>query len=45
MYITDRHGMTLAVKVVFNLNTTNQPTFRKKNVPRAQQSERTFWEI
>ena len=26
MYVTDRHDMTLAVKVALNLNTTNQPT-------------------
>ena len=27
MCITDRHDMTVAVKVALNLNTTNQPTF------------------
>ena len=26
MCLTDRHDMTLAVKVVLNPNTTNQPT-------------------
>ena len=26
MYITDRHGMTLAIKVALNPNTTNHPT-------------------
>ena len=27
MCVTDRHDMTLAVKVALNSNTTNQPTF------------------
>ena len=26
MYVTDRHDMTLAVKLALNLNTTNKPT-------------------
>ena len=30
MCVTDRHDMTLAVKVALNLNTTNQPTFPNK---------------
>ena len=30
MCLTDRHDMTLAVKVAFNPNTTNQPTVLKK---------------
>ena len=27
MCVTNRHDVTLAVKVAFNLNTTNQPTY------------------
>ena len=29
MCVTDRHNMTLAIKVALNLNTTNQPTNQK----------------
>ena len=29
MCVTDRHDMTLAVKVALNPNTTNQPEFKR----------------
>ena len=31
MYVTDRHDMTLTVKVALNANTTNQPKFKEFN--------------
>ena len=33
--VTDRHDMTLAVKVALNTNTTNQPTIHTNNMKSA----------
>ena len=38
MCVTDRHDVTLAVKVVLNPNTTNQPTFNVKTLGESRKS-------
>ena len=40
MCVTDRHDMTLAVKVALNPNTTNQPTSKNNpGTPRGESGE------